>query len=81
MEIVDLMIGGGAGSALGSLTTLWATRRQEKRSDFSELVTKWQNLYDEVQKREQRCEEKLAAMGAKVEVLQREIIDIQRKMP
>jgi len=80
MDLIDTAMTAG-GAIIGVVGTLIAQKKRDKRDDFSELVNKWQTLFDEVQKREQRCEERLAAGSVKVDTLQLEILDLQRKLP
>jgi len=74
-------ITGVLGVGVGAGTTLFATKKKETRDDFTELVDKWKAIYDEVQKREHKCEEELRQVRSELITIQKEIIEFKRQMP
>jgi hypothetical protein len=74
-------ISGLLGAGVGAGTTLFATKKKETRSDFTELVDKWKTIYDEVQRREHKCDEELRQVRSELLTIQKEIIEVKRQMP
>jgi predicted nucleic acid-binding Zn-ribbon protein len=86
MDIFDALIGVG-GTVVGSIGTLYATKRQEKRSDFSELVDRWKVYTDEISKelselreeyktmkdQEHKCAENLRAVQYEITMLKQQV--------
>jgi hypothetical protein len=86
MDIFDALIGVG-GTVVGSIGTLYATKRQEKRSDFSELVDRWKVYTDEIAKelselreeyktmkdQEHKCAENLRAVQYEISMLKQQV--------
>jgi hypothetical protein len=70
----------GLGALLGSGATLWATRKQENRSDFSELVDKWKAFSEEIKQREHKCEQELAKVKQDLNKIHDEFVELKRKV-
>lgn len=76
---IDGVVAAGSGVA-GSVGTLVMQKKSAKRDDFTALVDNWKGIYEEVVKREQKCEERINILTSKIEVLQSEIIDLRSKI-
>lgn len=90
MDLVDALIGVG-GTILGSIGTLYTTRRQEKRSDFSALTDKWKEFADEMNRdrmelksqyetlkdQEHKCSENLRMVQEQVSELKEKVLRLE----
>lgn len=91
MDLVDALIGVG-GTILGSIGTLYTTRRQEKRSDFSALTDKWKEFADEMNRdrmelksqyealkdQEHKCSENLRMVQEQVSELKEKVLRLEK---
>jgi hypothetical protein len=79
MNFID-WITTGVGALLGSGVTMWATRKQENRSDFVELVDKWKAFSEEIKAREHKCEEELARVKTELQQMHIDVIELKKKV-
>jgi glutaredoxin 2 len=87
MDVFHALIGllGGAG---GYAVSAYTAKKQESRSDFTELLDKYKLLYDEIKSREHKCEEELKQVverlrvyESKVALMDIEIVQLKNQMP
>lgn len=76
MDVWDF-VSGGIGAIAGVGTTIFATKKQESRSDFTELVDKWKGIYDEVREQERKCAEELKSVRSELVKLQNEMVEVK----
>ena len=79
MDVFHALIG-LLGGASGYAVSAYTAKKQESRSDFSELVDKWKLIYEEVKNREHKCEEELKMVRLELNTMHGEMLELKKKV-